>query len=130
MIPGLFAGKQRLQHILSERGQMPAIDQKLNRRNFLQGTVSAVASSFVTREAVGQQPATPEAIAHGSVARPLTEKEKVARIASNSYPIRFLFKHRGQHPCQRNHRGGNAEEVWQYHHARLSCIYPRASFPA
>src|SRR5207245_10997711 len=38
----------------------------------------------------------PEAGPHAGVTRPLTEKEKVARIASNSYPIRFNFKVRNR----------------------------------
>ena len=73
---------------------MSAHHPRLNRRNFLHGAVTAVAASLLPGETVAQQ-ATPEPIANGSVARPLSEKEKVSRIASNSYPIRFLFKHRG-----------------------------------
>ncbi|RXH54656.1 hypothetical protein GRAN_3760 [Granulicella sibirica] len=33
-----------------------------------------------------------EPITHGGAARPLTDQEKVKRIASNSYPIRWIFK--------------------------------------
>ncbi len=36
------------------------------------------------------------AAAAGGVARPLTEKEKLARIASNTWPVRMLFKTRAQ----------------------------------
>jgi hypothetical protein len=39
-----------------------------------------------------QTAATPECIANASAFRPLTDNEKVERIASNSYPIRWLFK--------------------------------------
>jgi hypothetical protein len=40
---------------------------------------------------------TGAAMAFGNqgVARPLTEKEKLARIASNTWPVRMLFKSRG-----------------------------------
>ena len=40
-------------------------------------------------------PATkPETLIHAGAARPLSDAEKVQRIASNSYPIRFQFKMR------------------------------------
>jgi sugar phosphate isomerase/epimerase len=65
------------------------------RRGFLKGAGSAAASLFAastTRAA--QSPATPEPITHAGVNRPLTDKEKLARIASNSWPIRYIFKTR------------------------------------
>lgn len=73
----------------------------LDRRNFLRsaaGTVAGgalMASSLRDAAAQQQQAATPEPITHSGVTRPLTDAEKVHRIASNSYPIRFLMKARG-----------------------------------
>ena len=68
-----------------------------NRRNFLRSTGGAVAATALlgSSAARAQQaiPATkPEPIANGSAFRPLTDKEKVERIAANSYPLRWLFK--------------------------------------
>jgi sugar phosphate isomerase/epimerase len=67
----------------------------LDRRKFLQGASGSLAASLLigasTKEAEAQA-VTPESIVHASAFRPLTDKEKVARIASNSYPIRYLFK--------------------------------------
>ena len=68
---------------------MSAHDPQLNRRNFLHGAASAVAASLLPGEAAAQQDAKPESIANSSAAGPLTDKEKVARIASNSYPSVF-----------------------------------------
>lgn len=70
----------------------------LDRRNFLRSTGSAVAATALLGSAAvhaQQQPAPaakPEPIYKGSAFRPLTDKEKVERIAANSYPLRFLFK--------------------------------------
>jgi hypothetical protein len=64
------------------------------RRGFLKTAGAALgASVFVApTTAVSSQAAAPESIAHAGAARPLTEKEKLARIASNSWPIRYIFK--------------------------------------
>jgi sugar phosphate isomerase/epimerase len=73
----------------------------LDRRNFLRnvaGTAAGgalMASSLREAGAQQQQGGTPEPITHAGVKRPLTDAEKVHRIASNSYPIRFIFKARG-----------------------------------
>lgn len=74
----------------------------LDRRNFLRNVGSSFAagallgkSATVAQAEPGQQ-ATPEPITHASAFRPLTDSEKVARIASNSYPIRWIFKGRGE----------------------------------
>jgi hypothetical protein len=37
-----------------------------------------------------------------AVARPLTEKEKLDRIASNTWPIRYIFKTRNNRPNPRS----------------------------
>ncbi len=61
---------------------MPEIDrpQTSDRRGFLRTAgAAAAAAGFLSSPAP---------------ARPLTEKEKLARIASNTWPVRFLFKSR------------------------------------
>jgi sugar phosphate isomerase/epimerase len=74
----------------------------LDRRNFLRSAGGGLAAgvllgSTATKvEAQGGQQATPEPITHAGVFREMTDKEKVARIASNSYPIRWIFKSRGE----------------------------------
>ncbi len=71
-----------------------------HRRGFLKRTSAGLASGLVAASSAGsaQQPA-PGALAgllsHDGAHRPLTEQEKVARIASNSWPIRYIFKARG-----------------------------------
>ncbi len=55
----------------------------------------ALAVGAADRTADPQQTA-PESVQHAGVKRELTQKEKVERIASNSYPIRFNFKMRNQ----------------------------------
>jgi hypothetical protein len=69
----------------------------LGRRGFLKTAGPALgASVFVaSTTAASSQTAAPEPIAHAGAARPLTEKEKLARIASNTWPIRYIFKTRG-----------------------------------
>jgi sugar phosphate isomerase/epimerase len=65
------------------------------RRGFLKGAGGVAASLFVaSTTGAAQSPATPEPITHAGVNRPLTDKEKLARIASNSWPIRYIFKTR------------------------------------
>jgi sugar phosphate isomerase/epimerase len=67
-----------------------------DRRGFLKKAGASLgAGVFVTSAtAANSQTAVPEPIAHAGAARPLTEKEKLARIASNSWPIRYIFKTR------------------------------------
>jgi sugar phosphate isomerase/epimerase len=66
-----------------------------DRRRFLQGAglTAGLFSTTVTTVA-GAQQATSEPMNHAGAARPLTEKEKLARIASNTWPIRYIFKTR------------------------------------
>ncbi len=54
---------------------------KTARRSLLMGGAAAAAAAMAAETS-------------GSNARPLTEKEKLARIASNTWPIRQLFKSR------------------------------------
>jgi sugar phosphate isomerase/epimerase len=71
--------------------------QPPNRRSFLSGTAARLAAGVVACSAAANaetQPATPEPTSHAGAARPLTEKEKLARIASNTWPIRYIFKSR------------------------------------
>jgi hypothetical protein len=75
-----------------------AIRSILDRRNFLRSAGGSLAAGALLGStapsagaAAGQQ-ATPENITHASAFRPMTDSEKVARIASNSYPIRWIFK--------------------------------------
>jgi hypothetical protein len=67
---------------------------RLDRRKFLRGVggsvaVGVLASTHVSK-ASGQ--IAPEPIDRAGAARPLTDKEKMVRIASNTYPIRYIFK--------------------------------------
>ena len=69
----------------------------LDRRNFLRSTGGAVAGAALLGSAAGQAQqaapaAKPEPIYKASAFRPLTDNEKVERIAANSYPLRWLFK--------------------------------------
>lgn len=69
------------------------MDQKhgtdFNRRGFLKATGGGLGAAGLTL-----------GTAEEAAARPLTEKEKLARLASNSWPIRYIFKTRatGQNP--------------------------------
>jgi hypothetical protein len=70
--------------------------RSLDRRKFLQGAGGSLAAGLLAASSTstaGAQ-ATPESIVHASAARPLTDQEKMVRIASNSYPIRYIFKTR------------------------------------
>jgi len=68
---------------------------QVNRRNFLRGAGGAMAVSMLAGEALAQQKGgTPETIERGSAFRPLTNSEKLDRIAANSYPLRWIFKNR------------------------------------
>jgi sugar phosphate isomerase/epimerase len=68
----------------------------LDRRHFLRSAGGSVAAGVLfgaNPEVEAQAPqVTPENITHASSFRALTDSEKVARIASNSYPIRWIFK--------------------------------------
>jgi hypothetical protein len=56
------------------------------------GTMAAglIAGSSTVQAAA--QAVTPESIAHATVSPVMSEKQKLVRIASNSYPIRHIFK--------------------------------------
>lgn len=67
----------------------------LDRRNFLRSTgvaATALLAGVKAADAQAAPPVKPEPIANGSAFRMLTDKEKTERIASNSYPLRFLFQ--------------------------------------
>jgi hypothetical protein len=67
----------------------------LDRRKFLQAAGSSLAAGLLapsTGAAAQTQAVTPESIVHASVSPPMSESEKLVRIASNSYPIRYIFK--------------------------------------
>jgi sugar phosphate isomerase/epimerase len=65
------------------------------RRGFLkEASLAALASSLPASAQTDL--AKSETVPHAGVTRPLTDQEKVARIASNSYPIRFNFKMRNR----------------------------------
>ncbi len=74
-----------------------------DRRRFLKGAGAGTLALAAGKVAAAQSaPATPETVPHGGATRPLTDKEKVARIASNSYPIRFNFKTRNRESDQKS----------------------------
>jgi sugar phosphate isomerase/epimerase len=80
------------------------------RRSFLRsaGTGLAVVAGY---PALGQPPATtPETLTHAGATRPLSDSEKVKRIASNSYPIRFNFKTRN--PSESEEKSKAAKEKY------------------
>ena len=67
----------------------------LDRRRFLQGAGGSLGAGLLASyagTAARAQTVTPESIAHASASSPMSEKEKLVRIASNTYPIRSIFK--------------------------------------
>jgi hypothetical protein len=71
------------------------IHGSLDRRKFLQGVGGSLAAGLLASSAgaaAQTQTVTPESIVHASVSPPMSESEKLVRIASNSYPIRYIFK--------------------------------------
>ena len=71
-----------------------------DRRNFLRGAGGTLAAGLLVGSAKSEAQQLPkggaaEPISHAGAKRALTDHEKVARIASNSYPIRWIFKNRG-----------------------------------
>src|ERR1700684_871167 len=71
------------------------IQGSLDRRKFLQAAGSGLAAGLLASSAgaaAQTQAVTPESIVHASVSPPMSESEKLVRIASNSYPIRYIFK--------------------------------------
>ena len=68
---------------------------KLDRRRFLQGAGVSLGAGLLAGSSATSavaQAVSPESITHASVSPPMSEKEKLVRIASNSYPIRYIFK--------------------------------------
>jgi sugar phosphate isomerase/epimerase len=67
-----------------------------NRRGFMKRAGAGLTGGlFASSMCSAQSTATPDPISHAGSQRPLTEQEKVARIASNSWPIRYIFKAKG-----------------------------------
>jgi hypothetical protein len=67
-----------------------------NRRGFIRRAGTGLTGGLLSSSVCSaQSPAASDPISHAGAQRPLTEKEKVARIASNSWPIRYIFKARG-----------------------------------
>src|SRR5262245_15085746 len=62
------------------------MDEQLDRRGFLKGTAGLGATGLAL--------ATVEQAAAQAGKGPLTEKEKLAKLASNTWPLRLLFKSR------------------------------------
>src|SRR5215469_6849937 len=63
-----------------------------HRRAFLRN--AGAGGLLLASTTLGAQQPAPESIEHAGAGRPLTEKEKLARIASNTWPIRYIFKTR------------------------------------
>ena len=90
---------------------MPAVssshqtNSNLDRRKFLQGAGGSLAAALLASSAgagAQAQAVTPESIVHASVSPPMSESEKLVRIASNSYPIRYIFKTRATDPDEQD----------------------------
>ncbi len=64
------------------------------RRTFLKGTTAALAGGLLAGRGSGD--VTAEAATGAVDARPLTETEKLSRLATNTYPHRTLFKQRAR----------------------------------
>ncbi|MBV8811154.1 MAG: TIM barrel protein [Acidobacteriaceae bacterium] len=75
--------------------QSTAGSAKAGRRGFLKSAGAGLAGSLIlnaTGPNASAQEGAPESITHAGAGRPLTDKEKIARIASNTWPIRYIFK--------------------------------------
>jgi sugar phosphate isomerase/epimerase len=75
-------------------------DQQLNsaRRRFLKSASTGIAGGLLATQIYGaHEQSTPEPISRAGAGRPLSEKEKLNRIASNSWPIRYIFKSRNNY---------------------------------
>ncbi len=80
-------------------------NSNLDRRKFLQGAGGSLAAALLASSAgagAQAQAVTPESIVHASVSPPMSESEKLVRIASNSYPIRYIFKTRATDPDEQD----------------------------
>lgn len=72
-----------------------------DRRKFLKGASASLTAGLFASGAAAEEQAKLEPISHAGAARPLTEKEKLARIASNTWPIRHIFKTRTNYSGER-----------------------------
>lgn len=69
---------------------------RTGRRGFIKRAGAGLTGSLLASSVVSaQSPAPSDPISHAGVQRPLATEEKVARIASNTWPIRYIFKARG-----------------------------------
>ena len=70
------------------------VHSNIDRRKFLQGAGAGLAAGLLATSSPGaaQTQAAPESIDHSTAMGPLSEKEKLDRIASNCWPFRYLFK--------------------------------------
>src|SRR5882757_11226767 len=69
----------------------------LDRRKFLQGAGGGLAAGLLAssaRASAQTQTVAPESIAHAGVSPPMSESQKLVRIASNTWPIRYIFKNK------------------------------------
>ncbi len=83
---------------LKKKDRQPIPD----RRGFLKSASSTLAGGLLAIEASGaEQQTTAEPISRAGAARPLNEKEKLDRIASNSWPIRYIFKSRNNYLAEK-----------------------------
>jgi hypothetical protein len=74
----------------------PSTNISASRRGFIKRAGAGVTTGLLSAAvSAAQSPAAPDPISHAGAQRPLTQQEKVARIASNSWPIRYIFKARG-----------------------------------
>ena len=65
----------------------------LDRRRFLQGAGGTLAVGLLaSTPGARAQEVSPESIVHAGVTPPMSESQKLVRIASNTYPIRYIFK--------------------------------------
>lgn len=71
-------------------------DPRSGRRGFIKQASAGLAGGFLASSVSSAQTLAPsDPISHAGAQRPLTQDEKVARIASNTWPIRYIFKARG-----------------------------------
>ena len=80
------------------------------------GSLAAGLLASSAGAAAQTQAVTPESIVHASVSPPMSESEKLVRIASNSYPIRYIFKTQTE-VAEQGYRRADEEKVWRNHHA-------------
>ena len=73
-------------------GSTEAILGNFDRRRFLRGAGGSLAAGLFAAPTAHAQAVSPESIAHAGVTPPMSDSEKLVRIASNTYPIRYIFK--------------------------------------